>query len=1284
MSRLSQCLTRRTSASRLLAGGLLAGALGCMNDAPVAATPATAGLVFSANVLGTAAGRTIEIRVKYRRASGEAVSVPGQPARVSLEPGTTIQQAVTVDLTGCLKDDDRLPKNTAGCQLFVELRLLDEGGNTVDVQTKEAPGAPTAPGQVVELGNVTVGIQVGSLAVTPASVRLNVTQTQQLTAIVKDTRGATLGSSTITWESSDPSVAQLSTTTGAAVTVTAGKLGAASIVASSGGKTSPPIPVLVVSPDPLVITPGSASLEVGATLQLQVETSPGSIAWQSSDPAIASVDQNGLVRGLQAREDNPVTITATSGSGPTQRAGTARITVTVAPPLVITQQPGPGCVIVGQTVTLGVASPPAAVTWASDNPTVATVNPASGVVTGQSAGQATLRATSANRSGTASVCVVGPLGNVPTSLVVTAGQTAQLSSSGAAGANLSYTSDNTNVATVSGSGLVTGVGLGQAKITTTLTAASGSQSAATTVTVNAASITIAPSPVSVTVGGKQSLLATARDADGKALSGGAFTWTADDAGVVRLSATLGNSVEVEGLKLGATGVRASAANATGTVQVTVTRGAPASITVTLGSPSLTVGQTTTATAEVKDAAGNVLTDQAVSWLAGNTGIATVAGTGARTATVTAVGVGPTDITASIGSVSGKAPIQVAEVPVATLTVSPTSASVALGGSGQVLTAVPKDAQGTTLVGRTVTWSVTAGDASLVQLSAQSSTSTATGATMTVTAVNVGGPVTISATTGGKSANAQITVTPGAPASIAVTLASSSLKPGQTTTATAVVKDAAGNAVPGLTVTWVATGSSIATVSSTGPLTATVKADNPGTSDISASVSGVTGKATLQVTQNDPATVAVTPATATVQAGGAPQTLTATVKDAQGAPLSGQTVSWTVTAGDATLLQMTPSSGLTNASGVVTTSVRGLKAGGPVTVTATSGGKTGSAQITVMPGAPASISVTPTTLNLNVGQSAPATAVVKDAQGSTITTLPNGLVLSWDPGNTGVATADPISGQPFQTNVRALGQGGTNVTARLTLSSGTITSNAVAVTVNPLPPANITKVSGDNSTCPVSTSGCSFTVKVTNANNQPVGGVQVDWTWPQSGCSGVSTTTDAQGQTTRANCSYPNPGVYQQVATVRGTAIRATFTYTQSGLVVAYRGLEMNVPERGKSTWTYDVTAGGLVATGLTVRIQPQAGQPSITVTSATFTPTTTTPTSLKIVLCTCGLPVGTAGALDVTVSSTTSGVAPVTTTLKWNIPAGAVATAGRTDPGAQPAPIDASNRTTGTGTPPRP
>lgn len=85
-----------------------------------------------------------------------------------------------------------------------------------------------------------------------------------------------------------------------------------------------------------------------------------------------------------------------------------------------------------------------------------------------------------------------------------------------------------------------------------------------------------------------------------------------------------------------------------------------------------------------------------------------------------------------------------------------------------------------------------------------------------------------------------------------------------------------------------------------------------------------------------ATVAVTPATATIEVGGAVQ-LTATVRDASGAELTGRTVTWSTS--DAV-------NGPVSATGLVSGAGAAL-----VTITATSEGKSGSATISVTAPAP---------------------------------------------------------------------------------------------------------------------------------------------------------------------------------------------------------------------------------------------------------------------------------------------------------------------------------------------
>src|SRR5207247_11057388 len=103
-------------------------------------------------------------------------------------------------------------------------------------------------------------------------------------------------------------------------------------------------------------------------------------------------------------------------------------------------------------------------------------------------------------------------------------------------------------------------------------------------------------------------------------------------------------------------------------------------------------------AVVKDANGNVLTGRTVTWTTSSTTIATVSASGL----VTGVAVGSATITATSEGQSGTASVTVAIVPVASVTVSPTSPNMYAGGTVQ-LTATLKDASGNVLSGRALSW-----------------------------------------------------------------------------------------------------------------------------------------------------------------------------------------------------------------------------------------------------------------------------------------------------------------------------------------------------------------------------------------------------------------------------------------------------------------------------------------------------------------------------------------------------------------------------------------------------
>jgi hypothetical protein len=164
-------------------------------------------------------------------------------------------------------------------------------------------------------------------------------------------------------------------------------------------------PTTPVVPQPIsvTVTPASATIPVGGQLTLVafVQNSTNqAVTWTSTNTAVATVDAQGVVRGVTV--GGPVTIIATSQADPNARAA-ASITVQTAPgqEITFTLVPQQAQVQVGGTVQLvGIVtgSTNQAVTYASSTPAVATVS-ATGLVTGVSTGTAVITATPAAAPG---------------------------------------------------------------------------------------------------------------------------------------------------------------------------------------------------------------------------------------------------------------------------------------------------------------------------------------------------------------------------------------------------------------------------------------------------------------------------------------------------------------------------------------------------------------------------------------------------------------------------------------------------------------------------------------------------------------------------------------------------------------------------------------------------------------------------------------------------------------------------------------------------------------------
>ena len=277
---------------------------------------------------------------------------------------------------------------------------------------------------------------------------------------------------------------------------------------------------------------------------------------------------------------------------------------------------------------------------------------------------------------------------------------------------------------------------------------------------------------------------------------------------------------------------------------------------------------------ILDVSNNILTGRAITWTSSNQGVATVSSTGL----VSAVSVGTAQITATSEGQNGNATLTVTTVPpvpVASVSVSIASSSLNPGQTTQA-TAVTRDANNNVLTGRSISW-----------ISSNSSVATVSG-TGLVRAV-AAGTAQITATSEGQSGNATLTVVAVPVASVSVSLASSSLDPGQTTQATAVTRDANNNVLTGRSIAWNSSNIAVATVSGAGVVTAVAV----GTAQITATSEGQSGSATLTVAVTPPvpvASVTVSLASGSLYPGQTTQA-SAVTRDANNNVLTGRAITW---------------------------------------------------------------------------------------------------------------------------------------------------------------------------------------------------------------------------------------------------------------------------------------------------------------------------------------------------------------------------------------------------------
>jgi uncharacterized protein YjdB len=303
---------------------------------------------------------------------------------------------------------------------------------------------------------------------------------------------------------------------------------------------------------------------------------------------------------------------------------------------------------------------------------------------------------------------------------------------------VTWQSSNPLVASVDGNGMIAAVAPGTDVITATSegVAAQGTLTVMPVPAIPVATVSVTPASPSLQVGGTVQLTAVTRDANGNVLTGRAIGWTSTNTGIASVNA----SGLVSAVSAGTANVIASSEGRTATTTVTVTAIPVASVTVSPPTSNLQSGGTVQLSAVTRDANNNILTGRVVTWASGSTAIATVTANGL----VTAVGSGTTNITATSEGRTGSASVSVALVPVATVAVTIPGGTVAAGASVQAA-ATLRDANNNILTGRAVTW-------------ASGNTAFATVSSSGVVTGVAAGTTSITATSGGVSGSANVTVT----------------------------------------------------------------------------------------------------------------------------------------------------------------------------------------------------------------------------------------------------------------------------------------------------------------------------------------------------------------------------------------------------------------------------------------------------------------------------------------------------------------------------------------------
>ncbi len=819
--------------------------------------------------------------------SPDAPSLRVTPAAVSLTIDETQRLTVTsTDAADTFTFSSSAP-GVVSVSVSGLLTGVSEGNATITVTGSNSGLTATVPATVP-----------GAMTVTPTAVLLRPSRSALLLAESSNPQDSFI------WTSANRDIA-LVNNAGLVTGVSAGDTTITVRGSQSGSEATAFVTIagsagagIDVTPAELVLRPSQTS-----TLTANSTDAEDTFTWNSSNPEVATIDENGMVTAIAEGEVNfNVTGSKSKASGValgfvvTQPLGE----ITINPPELVLRP--------GRTAVLTANSTEAAdeILWSSTDSNVATID-AGGRVTAVGGGRAFLIAegTQSGATGTTSLTVLGDAATrvtlSPAEIVLRPTQRATLSpQSTHIEDSFLWTSTDETIATVDENGQVTAVAEGEATIVATGSSSNVSSTSLVNVVGRApAIISVNPTEVELRPTRTTKLEARSTDPDDT------FTWSSSDNGVAIIDGD--GIVTVTAIAVGEVTVVATgtASNDSGSATVTVAGRPPASITIDPDQIVLRPSRSTVLLATSSEQ------QDIIRWSTSDASVATVS-SGGR---VTAVAEGSATISA-LGSLSGAtatAQITVEGRAAANVTLSPDEVTLRPTRS-TTLTANSEN------VDDTFSWT-----------SSNEAVATVDG-NGRVTAIAIGqANITATGSVSADTGTAQVTVEGTPPASITIDPESIVIQPERTSLLTAM------STLTTDSLTWASEDDGIATVDATGMVTGV--AEGVTNITVTGSVSGATNSTRVTVSGTPPVTLELTPPGLVLR-----PTLTALLNASSTDTLD--TFDWT---------SSDESVATVDATGKVTAVAVGVVT---ITATGTRSGATATTRVTVAGAEPAEITVSP--------------------------------------------------------------------------------------------------------------------------------------------------------------------------------------------------------------------------------------------------------------------------------------------------------------------------------------